>query len=258
MAAEAFTDILERIQGYTGYIYLHVLGEALLHPDLAHLLQISQLYGFQVNLSTNGTLLPLQSQTLLESSAVRQINISLHSCQHLNEQKLEEYLERTVIFAEMARKKGIWISLRFWDVRQDDKTSAFAVADKIGRYLQRSFSLPEDFDKDLAPGQSVILSYGIFLNRESQFHWPHAGEETGDRGTCRGLSDHIAILVDGTVVPCCLDAEADINLGNIHRQSLAQILDGPRARRMRQGFIDQKLLESLCRRCDYRLRFLTR
>lgn len=258
MSAEAFIDILERIRGYTGFIYLHVLGEALLHPDFARLLEISRLYGLQVNLSTNGTLLPLQSRTLLASPAVRQINISLHSCEHLNKQELEGYLGGTIAFAEMAKKRGIWISLRFWDVRQDKKTSAFAVEDIISGYLQRHFSLPEDFSKDLAPGQSIVVTPGIFLNRESHFHWPHAGEETGNRGACRGLSDHIAILVDGTVVPCCLDAEADIALGNIHRQSLAQILDGPRARRMRQGFADQQLLEPLCRRCDYRLRFLPR
>jgi radical SAM protein with 4Fe4S-binding SPASM domain len=119
--------------------------------------------------------------------------------------------------------------------------------------------LPAQFFTHLAPGESRTLAPGLFLSRERQFTWPHAAtSESGDRGTCRGLRDHIAILVDGTVVPCCLDAEADIALGNIHRQGLEEILGSPRASRMREGLRNQQLIEALCRRCDYRLRFLSK
>jgi radical SAM protein with 4Fe4S-binding SPASM domain len=72
---------------------------------------------------------------------------------------------------------------------------------------------------------------------------------------CRGLRDHLAILVDGTVVPCCLDADGQVALGNIFRQPLVAILASPRALRLREGFGHQWLVEPLCRRCAYRQRF---
>jgi radical SAM protein with 4Fe4S-binding SPASM domain len=156
----------------------------------------------------------------------------------------------------MARKRSIWLNLRLWDIQGEREHPTGSPAEQIGRRLQSAFSLPERFVEDLAPGESRTLAPGLFLSRERQFTWPHAKTaETGERGTCRGLRDHIAILVDGTVVPCCLDAEADIALGNIHRQTLDEILGSPRACRMREGLRNQRLIEPLCRRCDYRLRF---
>lgn len=257
MKVGEFADILARITGYTRFIYLHVLGEAMLHPDFDRFLEISHHCGFQVNLSTNGILLPKKTEILFASPTVRQINISLHSCEHLDKPALEKYLGGVVAFSEKAKKRGLWVNLRLWDVQQDEKSSEYRADNEISKYLQAHFSLPEHCVEDLTSGRSLTLASGIFLSRERRFNWPHAAAETGKRGTCRGLRDHIAILVDGTVVPCCLDAEADIALGNIHHQPLAQILDSPRACRMRGGFLNQQLIEPLCRRCDYRLRFVS-
>lgn len=259
MKAVEFAEVLEKIKGYTRFIYLHVLGEALLHPEFELLLEMSHRAGLQVNLSTNGTLLNRRNEALLASPAIRQINVSLHSQNSPDFPPFSDYLNEILSFYRAARERSIWFNLRLWDIQGEREHPAGNSVGQIGRHLQAAFSLSENFVEDLAPGESHTLAPGLFLSRERQFTWPHAATaETGGRGTCRGLRDHIAILVDGTVVPCCLDGEADIALGNIHRQTLDKILGSPRACRMREGLRNQRLIEPLCRRCDYRLRFLAK
>jgi organic radical activating enzyme len=254
MAPEAFESILTRIKGYTRYIYLHVLGEPTLHPQLAELLELSHNHHFKVNLTTNGTLLRQTREILLASPALRQINISLHNEGQSDLTGVSDYLRTVLSFIDSAREKTIFINLRLWDA---GKTEAPPDKDReILRLLAEKFALPESFGDLLHPGRSLTLAPGIFLSRERQFTWPREGlPEITRRGSCKGLRDHIAILVDGTVVPCCLDGEGNIGLGNIHQHQLDQILAGAGAIRMRIGFRNQQLVEPLCRRCDYRMRF---
>lgn len=254
MTPEAFESILTRIKGYTRYIYLHVLGEPTLHPQLSKLLELSHNHQFKVNLTTNGTLLQQTQEILLASPALRQINISLHNEGQSDLTGVSDYLGTVLSFIDSAQGKTIFINLRLWDA---GKTEAPPEKDReILRLLAEKFGLLESFADLLHPGSSLTLAPGIFLSRERQFTWPREGlEEITRRGSCKGLRDHIAILVDGTVVPCCLDGEGNIGLGNIHQHPLDQILAGARATRMQIGFRNQQLVEPLCRRCDYRTRF---
>ena len=67
--------------------------------------------------------------------------------------------------------------------------------------------------------------------------------------------EQLAVLSDGTVVPCCLDHEGDIPLGNLLERDLEDILRGPRARALYDGFSRRRPSEALCRRCGYARRF---
>ena len=55
-----FRLLAEKIRPYTDYLYLHVLGEPLMHPELETLLGICGELNFRVVITTNGTLLPAQ------------------------------------------------------------------------------------------------------------------------------------------------------------------------------------------------------
>jgi radical SAM protein with 4Fe4S-binding SPASM domain len=122
--------------------------------------------------------------------------------------------------------------------------------------LETFFALPYQIADELTPGHGITLAPGVFLSQNRRFTWPHAAEiDMGGNGFCRALHDHVAILVDGTVVPCCFDAEGDIKLGNIYRQPLDEIVTNPRAMAIRQGFLRKRVIEQLCRRCSYRQRF---
>lgn len=257
MRPEDFAGIIGQIKAFTSHIALHVLGEPLLHPDLGRLLADCRRHGLAVNLTTNGTLLPQQQPLLLASPALRQINISLHSTHEMKAgPSLPEYLAGIFGFIERARAvRPIYISLRLWNL-DESNAAASLQNDPLLRKIEEFFNLPIQLADALTPGHGIPLAPNVFLSQNARFAWPHAPvPELGSTGFCRGLRDHVAILVDGTVVPCCLDAEADIKLGNILEQPFSEILSTPRAAALYEGFSQRRLVEPLCRRCSYRQRF---
>jgi radical SAM protein with 4Fe4S-binding SPASM domain len=258
MQLPAFTEILRKIIGNTDYISLHVLGEALLHPDFESFLAASLAYGLRVNLATNGTLLSRNREVLLRQSALRQINISLHSFEQSGaDSALDLYLTEIFEFiAAAVPATPLIVNLRMWNKPQDGAPGGQEMTSLMLRRLASYFGLPAPISADFSTGRGIRLAPQVFLSRERRFDWPHAPAfDLGPHGYCRGLRDHIAILVDGTVVPCCLDAEGDIPLGNIFQSTLPEILAGARAVTIREGFARQRLLEPVCRRCTYRQRF---
>lgn len=249
-----FRAILGKIKDHTDHLALHVLGEPLLHPELAELLALCQTFGLKVNLTTNGALLPQRQSLLLASPTLRQINISLHGLAELPEGPARETaLAGVFAFIQEAERTPLFISLRLWNLAAIGECGQ---NQHILRQITDFFALPEPLGSALTPGQGLTLAPRVFLSQNARFIWPHApGPDLGAKGFCLGLRDHIAILVDGTVVPCCLDAEADIPLGNIHEQTLAGILSSTRAVAMRTGFTQRRLTEPLCRRCTFRQAF---
>jgi radical SAM protein with 4Fe4S-binding SPASM domain len=254
MRAEEFRAILDKIEAHTDHLALHVLGEPLLHPELGEFLALCQAHSLKVNLTTNGTLLPQRQELLLASPALRQVNISLHGLAELpDDQDQETALAGVFAFIREAMHTPLFISLRLWNLSGEEGNSH---NQRILNRITDFFGLPEPLDTRLTPGHGITLAPKVFLSQSSRFTWPHApAPDLGGTGTCRGLKDHVAILVDGAVVPCCLDGEADIPLGNIHAQSLAEILASPRAEAMRTGFSQRRLTEPLCRRCTFRHAF---
>ncbi len=254
MRMEDFRAILESINGYTDHLALHVLGEPLLHPELGEILALCQAHGLKVNLTTNGTLLSQRQKLLLTGPALRQVNISLHGLAELpHGPEQEAALAGVFAFIREAMRTPLFISLRLWNLSVAETShSNQDILDRIANF----FGLSEPLAAKLTPGHGITLAPKVFLSQNPRFTWPHGpAPDLGGKGTCRGLKDHIAILVDGTVVPCCLDGEADIPLGNIHAQSLAEICASPRAEAMRTGFSQRRLTESLCRRCTFRHAF---
>lgn len=261
MSPTVFADVVRQIRDHTDYLALHVLGEPLLHPQLGELLAICQHQGLRVNLTTNGTLLTRLQPVLFASPALRQINISLHSVvdrQNKAGINAPDYLAGIFLFMrEAIAATQLFISLRLWNMpkEKDDDTNTRR-NEHILEQLEVFFALPFRLADELTPGHGITLAPRVFLSQNQRFTWPHGADtDLGNRGFCRGLRDHVAILADGTVVPCCLDAEGDIKLGNILNQPLGEILAGNRANMMRQGFSYRLIVEQLCRRCSYRQSF---
>lgn len=259
MSLAAFREIAEQIKPFTDYIYLHVKGEPLLHPQLGDILDISCQYGLKVNITTNGTLIDRAADMLLAKPAVRQMNFSLHSFDG-NEVELSKdtYIDRILHFANRAvALSDIIISLRLWNLNEsllttDQRKRNAAILHKI----EGNFMLPFQIQGNLSQGKSLKISDRVYLNQDYEFKWPDL-QETEDTapGTCYGLRHQIAILADGTVIPCCLDGEGVIKLGNLQQESFAAIIQGTRAEKIRQGFCHQQIVEELCRKCGFRKRF---
>ena len=206
----------------------------------------------KVTLTTNGTLLPRRGELLLQSPAVHRVSISLHSFEG-NESggDMGAYLDGCFAFARQAAEAGKRCALRLWNL---DGAETAGANRQNGAILER---MAQTFPRPWKEGwQGVTVAPNIFLEWGERFQWPdlEAGEYAG-RAFCRGLRDQVGVLWDGTVVPCCLDHEGDIPLGNLYDGSLEDILSSPRARAIYNGFSQGRAAEALCRRCGYRRRF---
>ena len=255
MPPESFETVLEKIRPFTDHLYLHVMGEPLLHPGFPEILRTCETLKFQTNIATNGVLIKKHGDTLLKSKALRQINFSIHCLEiQRNSEIPDNYLQDIFDFIEEGRKKSkAYFALRLWNLKQDGKLNA-ALLNQIGEF----FRLPFKIGDRIAKEKGIPLAPNVFLNIAEEFRWPEINSKSGftdDSGFCRGLRDHCAILVDGTVVPCCLDKDGVISLGNIFGSDFGRIINGGRAQSILDGFSEGRAVEALCKVCEFRRRF---
>ena len=252
LSPEDFGILPSRLRPHTQYLYLHLMGEPLLHPQLDELLSIAQELDFFVMITTNGTLLPQRGKLLLDSPAVRKVSISLHSFEGDGQGiDLEGYLEACFRFAaRLAQREGKRCALRLWNLDGDALPGMNRLNQLILSRLEETFPPPWT-----RRWQGTTLAPDLYLEWGERFQWPDlAAPEGAADSFCRGLRNQVGVLWNGTVVPCCLDHEGDIPLGSLYRQSLEDILQSPRARSIYEGFSQHQAREPLCLRCGFRRR----
>ncbi len=248
MSEEEFDILLAKIEGKARYLFFHLMGEPTLHPSLPHFIELAKERGFLPAVTTNGSLLKEKGEALLRTPPYK-ISISLHAPEANEAFASESYLEDCISFAKEASKRGSFVALRLWNLGSGADNT------KILDFLHYSF--PGEW-RNVRGGSSQRLAERIFLEWGEAFEWPDPSltECEPDRDMfCYGLRNQVGILVDGTVVPCCLDADANLALGNLYHSELEEILSSERARGIYDGFTRRRATESLCRKCGYARRF---
>ncbi len=238
MTLEEFSIILQRINNYTDYIYLHVKGEPLIHKDLDKVLSLTKKYNKKVCITTNGVFLKDKLNILNNYDNIYQINISLHS-----ENNKENYLED--ILYSIDKLKYPYISLRFWTLDKglmDNKTK---------KYLD---TIKDKYQIDEIKN-NIKLKDKIYLSLDDKFEWPDITNNNNTDGYCLGGKSHIAILSDGTVIICCLDGEGHSNLGNIYNTTLKEIIESNKYKNTINNFQNRKCYLDICKHCTYKDRF---
>lgn len=251
MTLGEFARIVSSLRGVTQYLYLHVLGEPLTHPMLPIFIKHATKNGFKVAITTNGTLLDKCGESLILAGAYK-VNISLHSFEKQDSQeKQRAYVNSCIDFAQRASEQGVLCILRLWNKTAKENSPEEALNEYTLELLHERFGNDWHFsERGARIHDKLHLEYG------NRFDWPDASiDSLGDRVFCHGLSDQFAILCDGTVTPCCLDAEGDIALGNIFESDIRSILVSDRALAIKQGFSNKRAVENLCKRCGYARRF---
>ena len=246
MSEDEFRQLAGKLVHWTDYLYFHLMGEPLCHPKLESLLLIAENAGFKVIITTNGSLLNKVQSTLLASNGLHKVNISLHAFE-ANDLAVpfSEYLKDCFSFGKAAVGKKI-ICYRLWN-----QGGADARNNEIIDTMERHFPKPWVTER-----YGIRIADRVYLEYGDKFDWPDLkANDYGEQCFCYGLRDQIGVLCDGTVVPCCLDHEGEIPLGNLFEQELGDILESPRAKAIYTGFSEGKATEQLCRRCGYAQRF---
>lgn len=246
MTEEEFAFLLPRLRPWSDFLYFHLMGEPLCHPKLERFLALAGEAGFKVILTTNGTLLAKQQAVLQNAPALHKVNISLHAFEANDlAMPFEAYLAQCFAFGRAAQGKKL-VVYRLWNQGGLEEKN-----DAILQAMETYFPKPWVQErKGIRIGEKVYLEYG------DKFDWPDLqAADGGETVFCYGLRDQMGVLCDGTVVPCCLDHEGDLALGNLFKEPLEEILQTPRARAIYEGFGRKKAAEELCRKCGYARRF---
>jgi len=234
MSEKEFKIILEKLKNHTKYLYFHVLGEPLMHPKINEFINLASL-SYKVNITTNGYLI----EKIKNNKNIRQLNISLHSYNSKYNISLDDYLNH--IFEVVDTLENTFISYRLWGNSSN--------VDKILNKLNEKYntSLSKNSLK-----KNNKLKDNIYLNKEGEFIWPSMNNNYyNENGKCYGLIDHIGVLVDGTIIPCCLDTLGIINLGNIFKDDISSLKDNKLCNEMVRGFKNNKKVHELCKKCKF-------
>ena len=246
LTEEEFSILLPKLRSYTDFLYFHLMGEPLLHRDLQRFLEQAGNHGFKVILTTNGTLLKKQQEMLLASPALHKINISLHAFE-ANDLAVpfEDYLADCFAFGKASNGKKL-VVYRLWNNGGEN-----AQNQQILSTMQQYFP-----DRWVEERHGTRIAERTYLEYGDKFDWPDLNAPEGsEKIFCYGLRDQLGILCDGTVVPCCLDHEGDLALGNLLTQDMEEILASPRAKAIYESFSHREAAEELCRKCGYARRF---
>lgn len=245
MSLDKFEEAISKIHNHTKLVALHVKGEPLLHNQFEQILKILEKYNIKANITTNGTLIKQKLEIIKNSKSIRQINFSIHSIMQ-NEKLDEKYL--LDIFESAEQLENVIISYRLWNLQNIQENS---VNNNIIKIIENYYNI-QNLKQILAENEFIQLRKNMFINQDIEFTWPDINKkEIIEKGRCLALKDQIAILVDGTVVPCCLDNNGDIHLGNVFEESLEDILNKPKTANIKKNFENGIITCKLCKTCGF-------
>ena len=245
MSLDEFNTVANALVGITDYIYFHVMGEPLTHKLLPEFIKHGASLGFKCAVTTNGTLLKRRGEELIRSG-VYKVNLSVHSFEKGEESEYVSYINELCEFADKASEAGVLTVLRLWNKGHDDGRN-----DTTLEILKKS--LPGEWKWGT---RGARIRHKLHLEYGDRFEWPDREAPLGSESVfCYGLRDHFGILSDGTVIPCCLDRDGVISLGNVFESPIEEILTSERAQNILRGFDRRHAVEDLCRRCGYARRF---
>ena len=257
MDLDFFESIVMQAKVYTNEIACHVVGDPLTLSNLHAYLDILHKHKLKAMLTTSGYFLKKHSYDTLFHPCVKQINISLNSF-NKNDTSItfEQYIAPVLALcqAKLERKEDLFINLRVWNL--DEMMSERAFNETLFGTLSSTFETELNLHNiyEERP-KSIRLASKVLVHFDNYFEWPSLKNKNYGHGTCQGLQSHVAILASGKVVPCCLDCDGVIELGDLHVSTLDEILVSKRAVNMIEGFKEGKAVESLCQKCSYKDRF---
>ena len=258
MSLEKFDDINAQLKPYTKELAYHIVGDPLVLSNLSEYLNVSLKHELKVNITTTANNINEKHYKALMNPTIKQINFSINSYNANSHKKtLDEYLNPILDFVKFAQeqKHEYFINFRIWNLDEEKSAKEFntKVFDKINETFNTNINIEEVYKER---PKNIRIDRKIFFNFDEYFNWPSLQNEVvSTKGFCYGLDSHFGILTSGDVVPCCLDQNACINLGNTNNTQISDILNSNRVKAIQNGFRRNEVVEELCQKCEYRTRF---
>lgn len=255
MSPADFEIIARQAAPLAEQVHLHVTGEPLLHPGFRRIIEICAEHKLPVEITTNGSLMRSANAESLFEPIVRQVNISMHSLSEKDTVQLREIFDFTQ--EASTRHPDLYINYRLWNLGVSKESLESGKNEWIRKKIEEEFGIVIPAAGHSSGRKSRKLLNRLYLHLDTCFEWPEirADKPTRMKGRCHAMTSQIAILVDGTVVPCCLDKEGVMALGNCRSEPLESIIASAQAEKMLKGFEKGLLTEKLCQHCTYSSRF---
>ena len=258
MSLEKFDDLNVQLKPYTKELAYHIVGDPLVLTNLNEYLNISLKHDLKVNITTTANNINDKHYEALLNPTIKQINFSINSYNANSHKKtLDEYLNPILDFVKFAQKQNheYFINFRIWNLDEEKSAKEFntKVFNKINEAFNTDINIEEVYKQR---PKNIRIDRKIFFNFDEYFNWPSLNNEiVSTKGFCYGLDSHFGILTNGDVIPCCLDQNACVKLGNTNNTQIDDILNSKRVKDIQNGFKKNILVEELCQKCEYRTRF---
>ena len=241
MPIETFKGIIDGVCENHPQIKLYLSGEPLLHDNLFDMIEYASAKRCQTEIHTNATLLTEEISKRLLSSSLTFITFSFDGCSP----EIYEQLRPPAKFEKV--KSNI---KRYLDLRRKGGGCGPHTTVEIIRMKDTKSQIQEFVGEWKTSGvDSVnITDYMTWLgsvNDSRVENFPNHGYRP-----CGEPFNHGCILSDGTVVPCCMDVNGKMPLGNINEASFREIWLGDEYSRLRAQMLANSIpMGSICDGC---------
>lgn len=269
--------------GIARQIHFHVMGEPLLHPDLARAVWLARRRGMEAWVTTNGSLLSRETVRDLAAADMTRLVVSVQTpdaatfaLRGAGSLSFEEYRRRVVDAVRLFLEPGgtMRLTLVFFANPLHRYFAPNAPRARVGEscrvlrghmesWVRAAFegtAREGEIPKILArTARAGILKEGpIPVAERVEFRVRILGNWAGhfDReitparlGFCPGLSENFGILSNGDYVICCTDFDGRTVLANFARTPLREYLALPEVREIARGFRRYRVVHPYCRQC---------
>jgi radical SAM protein with 4Fe4S-binding SPASM domain len=249
MSTALFERVLDQAVYFTDPCWFHWFGEPLMNPRLFEQIALAKRKVPNLGISTNATLLgPANAERVLDSGldtiliAVDGATKEVYERVRKGPFPFERVRENVERFLEMKRARGVskphtMLSIIVMDETANDLESfrEHWQARGANEVIHKPFT-------DWGGQDDRFLELALPSQRPI-FRSPRAHP-------CKHLWQSVVIAWDGRVVPCCLDYDAKMQLGDLKTTSLAEIWNGPAYVTLREAELAGRNCSALCACCN--------
>ncbi len=241
MKIDTYENLIDQIYDHKPLIKLYLIGEPTLHKQLCEMIQYAHNRGCTTMIHTNATMLTRELASQIIDSKLDYISFSFDAATPEIYEKIrigakyENVLNNILGFLDVKLSKAGKTPHTILDIIKMKETESHL--DNFVKFWDR-------------PGvdEVHIQPYMTWVD-EVEDRRSKAKNKLGFK-PCDALFNTTAILSNGVVVPCCMDVEGKIPLGNIREQTLEEIWNGEAYNKIRLEHLEERVpSDSICYKC---------